>query len=199
MPAVCVKKLLNIVDNPEEEEIEASCYCFLLLLQVDIHSRRRLVSIWVFFFRMKRIMKIPNVAPRIQSNRWVTGLMRVSLTLYRIAFARAPWTQVAHKVVVSTTGTIAQIHENVIIFICVDISVVFKLTEYKYRQRKRKPLKRRSLINGRSACLKVVRLLPRADLVLLSSHGQILNPFRSRSPTSLCACGSDITCHRIGQ
>jgi hypothetical protein len=44
------------------------------------------------------------------------------------------------------------------------------LTEYKYRPRKRKLLKRRSLINGRSACLEVVHVVvaTAANLAILN-------------------------------
>ena len=64
---------------------------------------------------------------------------------------------VARNAVTSPT-TIAQIHENVIIFyLCADISVC--LTEYKFRLRKRKPHKRRDHNNGRSACLEVIQVV----------------------------------------
>jgi hypothetical protein len=56
----------------------------------------------------------------------------------------------------------------IIFYFCVDILV--SLTECKYRLRKRKPLKRRSHINGRSACLEVAHVVvaTAANLVILN-------------------------------
>ena len=82
---------------------------------------------------------------------------------------------VARNAVAAPT-TIAQIHENVIIFcFCVEISV--GLTECKYRLRKRKPLRIRSHINGRSACLEVVHVVvatAAANLVILNKLGPMV-------------------------
>jgi hypothetical protein len=65
--------------------------------------------------------------------------------------------------------TIAQIHENVIIF-CFYVDILLGLTDYKYRPLKRKPLKRRSRINGKSACLEVAHAVvaTAANLVILN-------------------------------
>jgi hypothetical protein len=50
----------------------------------------------VYFSRMKELMKSPNVTPRMQymlQVRHLSYLATISLTLYRIGFARAPRTQ----------------------------------------------------------------------------------------------------------
>ena len=64
---VCVKKLLGNVDNPEEEEIEGVCK---LLATVG-----SMLDMGVYFSRMKKLMKSPNVTPRIQSMLQVCSLV----------------------------------------------------------------------------------------------------------------------------
>ena len=61
----CVKKLLGNVDNPEEEEIESLCKLLATVgSMLDIQKARGHVD--VYFAQMKKIMKSPDITPRMQ-------------------------------------------------------------------------------------------------------------------------------------
>ena len=72
----CVQKLLNNVDNPEEEEIESLCRLLTTVGRLLDNPKAR-AHMDIYFTRMKGLGKSSNVVPRIRF------MLQVSFAVYR--------------------------------------------------------------------------------------------------------------------
>ena len=61
----CIKKLLNDVENPEEEEIESVCE-LLTTAGVLLDTTKGQAPVDVYFWRMRELTKSPNVSQRLK-------------------------------------------------------------------------------------------------------------------------------------
>ena len=143
----CVKKLLGNVDNPEEEEIESLCK-LLTTVGKSLDTQKARAHMDVYFSRMKELTKSLHVTPRMQF------MLQVSSFLYSfypcvmmiqqdiLELRERKWiSRQSHGL--SAPATIAQVHEAVRSYTSIELVLQF----IEFRQRKKKPLKRRRPIS----------------------------------------------------